>query len=91
MKEIRNETHGPLRVPLPHGKVLHLGPSQTGQVPASALEHEPFKKLVEAKKVEILGEGTRETRHPLKEEKGPATAGGTGHAPGGGVHPSGDR
>ncbi len=90
MKEIRNASHEPLRVPLPQGKVLHLGPSQTGQVPAAALEHEPFKKLVEAKKIEVLGEGTHETRHPLKEEKGAASAG-PGHAPGGVVHPSGDR
>lgn len=91
MKEIRNATHEPLRVPLPQGKVLHLGPRQTGQVPAGALEHGPFKKLVEAKKVEILGEGAHETRHPLKEEKGAAMGGGPGHAPGGVVHPSGDR
>ncbi len=89
MKEIRNATHEPLRVPLPHGKVLHLGPSQTGQVPAGALEHEPFNKLVEAKKIEVLGEGAHESRHPLKEEKGAAA--GPGHAPGGVVHPSGDR
>lgn len=71
MKEIRNTSHAPLRVPLPQGKVLHLGPLHTGQVPATALDHPPFKEMVEAGKVEILGDGTTETQHPFKKEKDP--------------------
>lgn len=69
MKEIKNTGHAPLRVPLPQGKTLHLGPLHTGQVTASALEHPPFKKLVEDGKLEILGEGEPEKRNPLKEDK----------------------
>jgi len=69
MKDIRNKTHEPLRVPLPQGKTLHLGPLQTGEVGANALDHPPFKKLVDDGKVEVLGEGEPELRNPFKEDK----------------------
>ncbi len=46
--EITNKSRRPLTVPLPGGKRLHLGPGKSGQVVATALEHEPLKKLVEA-------------------------------------------
>jgi hypothetical protein len=69
MQEIRNATHEPLRVPLPQGKVLHLGPLQTGEISDHTLDHPPFKKMVEEGKVEILGEGEGERHHPFKEEK----------------------
>ncbi len=71
MKEIRNATHEPLRVPLPQGKVLHLGPRHTGQVPVSALDHPPFKQMVEAGRVEIVGDGAPESHHPFKKDKDP--------------------
>jgi len=69
MKEIRNKTHAPLRVPLPQGKTLHLGPLHTGEVAASAVDHPPFKKLVDDGKIELLGEGEPEQRNPFKEDK----------------------
>ncbi|MDX1632894.1 MAG: hypothetical protein R3234_13570 [Thermoanaerobaculia bacterium] len=72
MKEIKNTTNRPLRVPLPQGKTLHLGPRHTGEVAASALEHPPFQEMVESGEVEVLGEGDPESRHPFKEETGPA-------------------
>lgn len=92
MKDIRNTTTRPLRVPLPQGKVLHLNPRATGQVPASALEHPPFQKLVEAGELEVLGEGSQESRHPLKDERvsGGGAAGG-GRPPAGVTHSSGER
>lgn len=58
MKTIVNKTHRPLRVPLPRGKVLHLGPDATGQVSHNNLEHPPFQALVEEGVVEIQGDGT---------------------------------
>ena len=67
MKDIRNKERKPLCVPLPKGGVLHLGPLATGQVSPGALEHPPFKKLVEAGEIEVLGEGRHESRHPIKE------------------------
>ncbi|HEX6199876.1 MAG TPA: hypothetical protein VF150_06390 [Thermoanaerobaculia bacterium] len=90
MKEIRNATNGPLRVPLPRGKVLHLPPRQVGQVAPAALEHPPFQKLVEEGKVEVLGEGEHGELRPEKVERGGGAGPGRGgrSAP---IHPSGDR
>jgi hypothetical protein len=89
MKDIRNTTHKPLRVPLPKGKTLHLGPQLTGQVAANALEHPPFKKLVESGDIEIVGEGKAESRHPVKEHGDHADTQGMGSSKA--FHPSGDR
>lgn len=75
MKTIVNKTPLPLRVPLPGGKVLHLGPNKSGQVADGAVEHNGLKKLLDAGKIEIQGEG-----------QGSATGDGGGsespHAPG---------
>ncbi len=57
MKTIRNLTRKPLRIPLPGGKFLHLGPSREGQVAPKALERPALQKLVEAGQVEVVGEG----------------------------------
>jgi len=59
MKEIRNTSAMPIRVPLPGGKTLHLGPKKVAQIADGAAEHPAIKKLVEAGSVEILGEGER--------------------------------
>jgi len=61
MKEIRNLTQTPLRVPLARGRVLHLGPARTGQVSDDALEYPAFRKLVEAGSIEVLHEGRAES------------------------------
>ena len=57
MKEIRNLTRRPIRVPLGGGKVLHLGPAAAGQVADDAVERPAFRKLVDAGEIEVLGEG----------------------------------
>ena len=46
--DITNKTRKPLRLPLPGGKRLFLGPGKTGQVSPKALEHPPLVKLLEA-------------------------------------------
>jgi hypothetical protein len=90
VKTISNKTHRPLSVPLPRGKVLHLGPGRTGQIASEAAEHPPLKRLVEAGEIEILGEG----------HVGPAAGGAAGkvtrsevhgHTPAPGGRRSGDR
>jgi hypothetical protein len=53
MKTIVNKTRGPLRVPLPRGKTLHLGPGKSGQVAHHNLDHKPLKQLIEDGKIEI--------------------------------------
>lgn len=57
MKTIQNKTREPLRVPLPRGKTLHLGPGKAGQVSNKDLDHQRLKDLIKEGKVEVLGEG----------------------------------
>lgn len=59
MQAIRNTTAGPLRLSLPGGKVLHLGPGKVAQIEDKAVEHPGVKRLVESGAIEILGEGAR--------------------------------
>lgn len=89
MLTIRNKTLQPLRVHLPGGKVLHLGVARTGQVSDDAREEASFQALLEAGKIEIVGE----SHHP---GGGPGPAGGPhgsthGHGPSAVVRPKGDR
>jgi len=58
VKTIVNKTASPLRVPLPGGKILHLGPHKSGQIADSASEHAPLRKLIKAGTLEIQGEGS---------------------------------
>jgi hypothetical protein len=59
MQAIRNTTNAPLRISLPGGKVLHLGPGKSAQIDDKATEHPSVKRLVEAGSIEVLGEGAR--------------------------------
>jgi hypothetical protein len=52
---IRNKTTKSLRVPLPNGKVLHLGPCQEGQISAHAVDHGPLVRLIEIGDIELAG------------------------------------
>lgn len=60
MKTIVNKTGMPLRVSLPGGKVLHLGPRKSGQIADNATEHASVRKLIEDGTLEIQGEGGEE-------------------------------
>ena len=55
MKTIKNLTRRPLRLSLPGGKTLHLGPAQTGKVADNALERPAIRKLIEAGELEVEG------------------------------------
>lgn len=57
MRVIRNKTLRPVKVPLPKGKVLHLGPRKEGQIATHDVDHAPVQALVEAGDVEILDAG----------------------------------
>lgn len=90
MKSIRNKTASPLRVPLPQGKVLHLGPHKTGEISVNAVEHPPFVKLVEAGKVEVLPDGEHAgTGHAAPT--GPVHTATHGHTPEVSGHHRGER
>ena len=89
MKTIKNKTNRPLRVPLPRGKTVHLGPAKSGQIATEAAEHPGLKKLVESGEIEIVDDAGDGAGGAL----GPGGRGGerTGHGGGGAVRRSGDR
>ena len=88
--EIKNTTKRPLKVSLPEGKKLFLGPGAKGNVSNKALEHPPLMKLIENGDVEVLG-----------RENGKGSSGGgksqgisssqQGHGGGSAMRRSGDR
>jgi hypothetical protein len=57
MKTVINKKKAPIRVPLPQGKTLHLGPLKSGQIRDEAAEYEKLKKLVAAGDIEIVEGG----------------------------------
>lgn len=89
MKTISNKTQKPLRISLPGGRFLHLGPGQTGQIALAAAERPSVRKLVDAGEIEILdqraaGEGRSADGSPLHEST-------HGHQPQKMVLPKGNR
>jgi hypothetical protein len=52
-KSILNKTAGALKVPLPNGKALRLGPHQTGHISHHDLDHPALKKLIDAGTIEV--------------------------------------
>jgi hypothetical protein len=87
MKTIVNKTPGPIKVRLPRGKVLHLGPTKTGQISDEALAHESVRRMLEAGEIEIVGEG----RPPNAVGPRSVHESTHGHHQDGRVHPKGDR
>lgn len=65
IKTIINKTRRPIRISLPRGKTLHLGPAGQGQVHDDALERPALKKLIAAGEVEVIDEND----HPEVPEK----------------------
>ena len=61
MKTIINKTRAPLKLPLPRGKSLHLGPGKTGQIRDGAEKHIALKKFVEDGKIDIFEGGDNQS------------------------------
>ena len=55
MKTVRNLTLKPIKVPLPGGKALRLGPKQDGAINDKATHHGAVLRMVEAGTIEVLG------------------------------------
>lgn len=70
MRTVRNTTQLPLRVPLPGGKTLHLGPGKTGQISDQAADGKSVQRLVEEGSIELLGGSDRSSG----EGSGPSTS-----------------
>jgi len=88
--DIRNKTPRPLKISLPGGKVLRLGPRMTGQISPKAAQHEAVKKLLEDGVIEVIGDGgTKGVGGSVNDSGGgPSQAGPAG---GGAMRRSGDR
>ena len=89
MRTIVNKTHRPLKVRLPQGRVLHLGPLKEGRVPPQALESPGIKKLVEAGDLEVMGSESRSSS--ATRGTGNAATDTLGHHPSTAVRSRGDR
>jgi hypothetical protein len=59
MRTVRNTTQLPVRVPLPGGKTLHLGPGKTGQISDQAADGKSVQRLIEQGTIELLGGADR--------------------------------
>ena len=59
MREISNKTNKPIRVPLPGGKTLFLGPGKDAQISDQAAETAAILRLVEEGSIDLMGEGER--------------------------------
>jgi hypothetical protein len=89
MTTLSNKTRRPLRVPLPGGRTLHLGPGKTGQISSKDAEHPALKKLVEAAEIEIVDEDAPTAHAGSSGASRGGFAG--GHGRGRGSRRSGDR
>jgi len=87
--EIRNKTQRPLRISLPGGKRLHLGPARTAKIVPKSLEFPPVKALLDAGEIEVVVGGRIKGVAQTSASSGPSSAQG-GHAAGG-VRHTGDR
>lgn len=88
--DILNKTPRPLKISLPGGKVLRLGPKMVGQISPKAAEHPPLKKLLEEGVIEIQGDGSTKGVGGTVQDSGsgPNQSGGSGGAA---MRRSGDR
>jgi hypothetical protein len=53
MRTVKNLSATPIRLPLPGGKTLHLGPGMTGSVRDTAAEHPALKRMCESGILEL--------------------------------------
>lgn len=96
MARIKNLTRLPLKLHLPGGKKLHLGPNQIGQVNDQALERPSIRELLEKKSIEVLDDGQADRSAGSRSGGGSSGAGSSGrgaqgHQPPGGTTSRGDR
>jgi hypothetical protein len=89
MRVVVNKTSKPLKIRLPQGKTLHLGPRKEGQVTPQALESPGVKRLVESGELAILDYGSQHSAHG--SEGGSPAADTRGHHPNAPARQHGDR
>lgn len=87
--DIRNTTKLPLKVPLPGGKLLRLGPGKVGQITPKASEHPPVQALIASGQVLVVGEGKSQAGPGTHHSSGPTSSPSSGAS--GGMRHTGDR
>jgi hypothetical protein len=90
MRTIKNLTGAPLRVSLPGGKTLHVGPGQSAAIRDAAAEHPGLKKLCESGVLELSAAGPA-SAGASRDGGGDVSRSGAGFGSGGGKRRSGDR
>lgn len=89
MKTIVNKSQKPIRIPLPGGRAMHLGPAKSGQISDHNAASPAVRKLVDAGVITLTGgEGPAEATAEGAEHVHEGTH---GHAPRKVVRPRGDR
>ena len=89
MATIRNTTKRPLKVRLPGGKTMHLGPAGSGQVKPKALDSPALQALISSGDVVVEDSGHSSPGGGGGSNKGISASGGHGGGPG--LFQSGDR
>ncbi len=87
--DISNKTKRPLKISLPGGKLLRLGPGRIGQIAPQAAEHAAVKKLLDAGEIEIVNGGKSQGGSIQSGKSNGASTQGLGSA--GGTRHTGDR
>lgn len=90
MKTITNKSHKPLKVPLPGGKFLHLGPLKSGQIADGAADSPGLQRLIDAGEIELLADGAEPSGAGGRGKSGSGKTASQGHTPKM-VRSSGDR
>jgi hypothetical protein len=91
VKTITNKSRKPLKVPLPGGRFLHLGPLKSGQIADGAADAPAMKRLIKSGEIEILDEGAESSGAGARGRSGSGKASSHGHTPTKMVRSSGDR
>ena len=87
---ITNKTRRPIRVPLPEGKKLFLGPGKTGQITSKSAQHPPLVELLNSGDLELDETGQQQSGATPGGPASPST-GQSGGAPSSNIRRTGDR
>ncbi len=87
--DVTNKTKLPVKVKLPGGKILRLGPGNTGQITPKAAAHPPVQKLVEEGVLEISDGDGGSSKNEQNSGGGTKTSG--GFSGGGNIRRTGNR
>jgi hypothetical protein len=77
MKQIRNKSRRPVRVSLPDGETVRLGPGNIAQISDDAAKHKDVLELIMAGSIELVNSSA-----PVQDNRGGASSPGQSRAHG---------